>query len=149
METGNFIQDPAQFDPEKFFYTGDDPRLNDHYPTTEKSYQAGQVIERFYNDTAQTQILEAPIGTRFVEGCKNQAVMCCWHRDRQYKDGNGNCNARNCVNKDPGDNTNLCWTDDGTDVVPYPGTELEGKLQGYQFNRFCSLAVLLLSNLSF
>merc|ERR550514_151751 len=39
-ETGNFQQDPADFkdNRDKYIYMGDDPRLNDHYPTTEESY---------------------------------------------------------------------------------------------------------------
>jgi len=41
--------------------------------------------------------------------------MCCWTKDRQAADNNGNCNrnsySQNCVDKDPGDNTNLCFVD--------------------------------------
>jgi hypothetical protein len=40
--------------------------------------------------------------------------MCCWPKDRQANDGNGNCATpydENCVDKDPADNTNLCFAD--------------------------------------
>jgi len=40
--------------------------------------------------------------------------MCCWTADRQANDNNGNCATpydTNCVNADPGDNTDLCAVD--------------------------------------
>jgi hypothetical protein len=40
--------------------------------------------------------------------------MCCWVTDRQANDGNGNCANPydlNCVDKNPGDNTDLCYVD--------------------------------------
>jgi hypothetical protein len=46
--------------------------------------------------------------------CSTQAVMCCWTTDRQANDGNGNCDDPydlKCVDKDPGDNTDLCYVD--------------------------------------
>jgi len=46
--------------------------------------------------------------------------MCCWSGDRQYADNNGDCSLGHCINRDPGDNTDLCWSMDGADVFPYP-----------------------------
>jgi hypothetical protein len=46
--------------------------------------------------------------------CSTQAVMCCWTTDRQANDGNGNCDDPydlRCVDKDPSDNTDLCYVD--------------------------------------
>jgi hypothetical protein len=49
--------------------------------------------------------------------CTTNAAMCCWPKDRQANDGNGNCAKGdegydvNCVSKDPADNTNLCYVD--------------------------------------
>lgn len=37
-------------------------------------------------------------------------MMCCFGRDRQFGDGNGQCRRWNCEDKDPADNTNLCFT---------------------------------------
>jgi hypothetical protein len=56
-------------------------------------------------------------------------VICCWHRDRQYKDNNGGCNAANCFDKDPADTTDLCWTeDDAGNPTPYAGDAVEGDI---------------------
>jgi len=44
--------------------------------------------------------------------CELNVAMCCWVQDRQAKDGNGNCAKpydTECVDKDPGDNTDLCF----------------------------------------
>jgi hypothetical protein len=46
--------------------------------------------------------------------CTTNAAMCCWPKDRQANDNNGNCAKPydiNCVDKDPADNTNLCFVD--------------------------------------
>ncbi|KAL9182469.1 hypothetical protein ACHAXT_013121 [Thalassiosira profunda] len=46
--------------------------------------------------------------------CTTNAAMCCWPKDRQAGDGNGNCATpydKNCVDKNPADNTNLCYVD--------------------------------------
>lgn len=127
METGNFQQDPDDFPEDQFIYRGDDPRLNDHYPTTERSYQAGVDVNSFQANVNEKSFLTDPLN--FGNKCQNQAIMCCWHRDRQYKDNNGNCNFAQCVDKDPADNTNLCWTEDEFgDPTAYPGDGDEGNL---------------------
>lgn len=127
-ETGNFQQDPAKFknNRDKFIYMGDDPRLNDHYPTTEDSYAAGQAIQTMYEDESRNYFFEAPAG--FEGGCTSNTAMCCWHRDRQYFDDNGNCNPADCANANPGDNTDLCWTELDGEVFPYPGSDTENSL---------------------
>jgi hypothetical protein len=46
--------------------------------------------------------------------CRTGAAMCVWPKDRQANDNNGNCAKPydiNCVDKDPADNTNLCFVD--------------------------------------
>jgi hypothetical protein len=60
--------------------------------------------------------------------------MCCWHRDRQSTDGNGNCSKESCFNKNPGDNTDLCWTEDA-DGIPtkYVGNDVEGTIHCHGF----------------
>ena len=48
--------------------------------------------------------------------CASHAAMCCWPRDRQANDNNGNCKKpydENCVDKDVADNTDLCYVELG------------------------------------
>merc|ERR1712188_219762 len=119
LETGNFQQEePGPKRLEDFIYRGTDPRLNDHYPTTEESYQAGEAIKNFYDNEACAQ---------------TNAAVCCWHRDRQSRDDNGNCGARDCAFENPGDNTDLCWTEDNGEVFPYPGATTEQDLHCHGF----------------
>ena len=52
--------------------------------------------------------------------CTSHAAQCCWPRDRQANDNNGNCNKEydiNCVDKDVADNTDLCYNE--LDKAPY------------------------------
>jgi hypothetical protein len=127
-ETGNFQQDPADFknNRDKYIYMGEDPRLNDHYPTTEESYQAGLAIGEMYTEESRAAWFSAP--GAFEGGCASNTAMCCWHRDRQYFDDNGNCNAQDCANQNPGDNTDLCWTELDGEIFPYPGSATENSL---------------------
>uniref|UniRef100_A0A7S4N328 Uncharacterized protein n=1 Tax=Odontella aurita TaxID=265563 RepID=A0A7S4N328_9STRA len=76
-------------------------------------------VERIYEDQAQYKIIDPlptylpafdPVG----DGCDLNAAFCCWVQDRQADDNNGNCNTpyeSQCIDKDPGDNTNFCYTD--------------------------------------
>jgi len=136
LETGNFQQETPKR-PEDFIYKGTDPRLNDHYPTTEESYQAGQAIKDFYGNEAKNSKLSAPtssFGDDEQPACaQTNAAVCCWHRDRQYRDANGNCRSTECANKNPGDNTDLCWTEDNGEIFPYPGDGTENDLHCHGF----------------
>jgi len=142
-ETGNFQQDPKQFQKkggyDKFLYIGEDPRLNDHYPTSEVSYAGGEAIYKFYENEAQLSYLTAPT-LDFERGCdQTHAAVCCWHRDRQYFDNNGNCGSSDCANQAPGDNTDLCWMEDTDEgVVAYPEDDVEGDLHchGFSWSKF-------------
>jgi len=131
-ETGNFQQEEKTFIKkggyERFNYIGEDPRLNDHYPTSEASYVAGEAIWQFYENEASSAYLTAPT-VSFEGGCpQTNAAVCCWHRDRQYFDKNGNCAHTDCANQNPGDNTDLCWTDTDEGAFPYPDDVAEGDL---------------------
>lgn len=138
IETGNFQQDENDFIKrggyERFLYVGEDPRLNDHYPTTDNSFVAGEAVYKFYNDEAQKSFLTAPT-VGFENNCQSSnTVMCCWHRDRQYLDRNGNCGFADCSDQNPGDNTDLCWTEDDTQTLfPYPGDVTEKDLHCHGF----------------
>jgi len=137
-ETGNFRQDPDTFERKggsnKFNYIGEDVRLNDHYPTSQDSYMGGQKILQFNGKQAKSAYLSAPT-IELEGGCPlTNTAVCCWHRDRQYFDNNGNCSPGDCANQMPGDNTDLCWTEGGDDSPhPYPGSVTEGDLHCHGF----------------
>mmetsp|Transcript_35596 Transcript_35596/g.40450 ORF Transcript_35596/g.40450 Transcript_35596/m.40450 type:complete len:518 (-) Transcript_35596:105-1658(-) len=130
-EYGNFHNTESEFirrgGYDRYQYIGPDPRLNDYFPTTEESYQGGISIMDFYNNTLAKKFLSAPtasFGSKDNECSETSAAMCCWSGDRQYNDNNGRCGLGDCVNKAPGDNTDLCWTEDNNgDVFPYPNKD--------------------------
>jgi len=77
-----------------------------------------------------------------LETCTTNAAMCCWPKDRQANDNNGNCAKEydvNCVDKDVADNTDLCFvdlergnastgSDSGVDTtLVYPGDNDQGE----------------------
>jgi len=130
LETGNFRQSTEQFTKRggynSFITISEDPRKNDHYPTTEASYATGEAVNELFEGDAKTTYLRAP--GDFDATCDSNTVMCCWSRDRQYFDQNGDCSHRDCARQDPGDNTDLCWTEEDDEVFPYPGSKSEGAL---------------------
>ena len=81
--------------------------------------------------------------------CTSNAAMCCWPKDRQAGDGNGNCATpydENCVDKDVADNTNMCFadlakgnastnfdSDDGFMVFPEDNDNGEGSIHCHGF----------------
>jgi len=101
---------------------------------SEESYEAGQAINNFYTQKLGLFFLSSPT-TKFGEGScsSSNAAVCCWHRDRQYFDKNGNCNEKDCANQTPGDNTDLCWTEEDGVIFPYPGDETENDLHCHGF----------------
>lgn len=130
-EVGNFQQDEEEFlkrgGEDKFLYVGTDPRENDHYPTSEESYAAGQKIKEIFDEDSKNKFFDAS-SEYFENGCSTNTAMCCWHKDRQYFDDNGGCSNRDCAHENPGDNTDLCWTNVGDEVFPYPGDGTEQDL---------------------
>jgi len=140
---GNLQQKESEFDSrggaDRYHYMGTDPTKNDYLPTPQKSVDGGEAILNFYTEDATTKFLTSPSYSKLEGGCpKTNAAMCCWSRDRQYNDNNGNCNSNgHCRNGNPGDNTDLCWTKGtGDDVFPYPTQETEGALHchGYSWS---------------
>jgi len=84
-EVGNLQQKTSEFERrggyDRYFYIGEDPRLNDYLPTTEESYRGGIRIKEFY-DEAESKFLEPP-GQFNAGSCdKTHAAMCCWSGDR-------------------------------------------------------------------
>jgi len=72
--------------------------------------------------------------------CTTNAAMCCWPKDRQANDNNGNCATpydQKCVDKDSAGNTDLCFVDlergnastgdDSTDILVSPGDNNQGE----------------------
>jgi len=137
-EVGNFQQKESEFIKrggyERFNYIGEDSRENDHYPTSEESYNAGKAIGNFYTNALGKSFLSSPTANFQKGSCSSSnAAVCCWHRDRQYFDKNGNCNEKDCANQTPGDNTDLCWTEEDGVIFPYPGDETENDLHCHGF----------------
>ena len=96
---------------------------NPQFPVSEDSRTAGESIKSFREGgaTSSTLLLNIP-----DLQCKNQAMMCCFGRDRQSNDNNGNCADNDCIDKSPADNSNLCYTDFPT-IIPFPN-ESEGAI---------------------
>mmetsp|Transcript_8469 Transcript_8469/g.26100 ORF Transcript_8469/g.26100 Transcript_8469/m.26100 type:complete len:651 (-) Transcript_8469:394-2346(-) len=92
-------------------------------------------IKEAYEQFAQTHVIAQPNLKQFNKGfdlddvseneqtaeqnfnCEIPAIMCCWTRDRQAGDNNGNCRTpydERCVDADPMDNTDMCVVRDVT-----------------------------------
>ena len=72
-----------------------------------------EVIRDFYENQGSHGMVQWP---DYLENfqCNMNAAYCCWPQDRQANDGNGNCEEPydvNCIDKDPADNTDLCYVD--------------------------------------
>jgi len=84
----------------------------------------GESIESFRDGAAASSVLA---NVPALEDCALPSIMCCFGRDRQPNDNNGNCAdplSSQCVNADPADNSNLCFLEDDT---VFPG-ETEGDI---------------------
>jgi hypothetical protein len=71
-------------------------------------------VDDLYENHLQRYPLEWPENMSNFENCQYQSAMCCWVSDRQANDNNGNCATPydlNCLDADPGDNTDLCAVD--------------------------------------
>lgn len=95
------------------------------YPGTSDSpaYNLKQTAYKVkdYKPISERAMFQMPDLPQFdASVCKAHAAQCCWPRDRQAKDNNGNCNKEydeNCVDKDVADNTDLCYNE--LDKAPY------------------------------
>merc|ERR1712232_1196908 len=136
-EYGNLQQHEYEFERrggyDRYFYIGEDPRLNDYFPTSEESYQGALAINETYYE-AEKKFFSAPASFEAYKCDKTSAAICCWSKDRQYNDNNGGCGLGNCIDRGPGDNTDLCWTEDDDDVFPYPNGEQEKELHCHGFS---------------
>jgi len=144
---------------EKLFYDGRtewQEEVETTYETEDRTATSilgedAQATRTFFRGTAQGRRVEWPgslsnFQSRVTDGddlatCTTNAAMCCWPKDRQADDNNGNCAApydQNCVDKDPADNTDLCYVDpargnastgfDSADgLLVYPGDNDDGE----------------------
>ena len=107
-------------------------------------------VKQFYNSEGQTNMVEWPdYLTNFdPDTCEMGAAYCCWPQDRQANDNNGNCDDpydERCYDKDPADNTDLCYVDleaspksnpfgsSGSILFPYDNSQGEGAIHCHGF----------------
>lgn len=79
-------------------------------------------VNEFYLGPAKYGRVSWPGELPNFENCAANTAMCCWPKDRQANDGNGNCATpydTNCVDKDPADNTNLCFANLNASSQPF------------------------------
>jgi len=118
---------------------------------TSRLREDAAAVKNFYRGTAQGRRVAWPGSLSNFQSsatdadglptCTTNAAMCCWPKDRQANDNNGNCATpydTNCVDKDVADNTNLCYVDpargnqsteiDNPDgILVYPGDNNDGE----------------------
>jgi len=76
-------------------------------------------VDEFKEGPGENTQVEFPTRLSNFDTCSMNAAFCCWVSDRQADDNNGNCDNGannnqydvNCVDKEPGDNTDLCYVD--------------------------------------
>jgi len=108
---------------EQLFYNGGTD-WNEEYQTEYPTDAAGNPtnvlkadanrVKLIYNTEAQYGLIEHPDSLTNFDQCSTNAVMCCWPKDRQANDHNGNCGTpydTACIDKDPADNTDLCYVE--------------------------------------
>merc|ERR1712176_1237373 len=71
-ELGNLYQNPSEFERrggyDWYYYIGEDPRLNDYFPTTEESFEGAIAIKGFNDEQAEKEFLAPPGGSKFNAG---------------------------------------------------------------------------------
>jgi len=105
-------------------YVAGDTFLNTETGTFQGTVE-GENISAFRNNEAKNSVVKA---FPEINTCNHNSIMCCFGRDRQPNDNNGNCADpidTKCINADPADNSNLCFTDH--DNHPFPGRD-EGQI---------------------
>jgi hypothetical protein len=108
---------------------GTDPRTNDNYPTDELSFQVGRSVRSYYEQYGTSTILVQEPSFDVYDNCQLQTIMCCYGRDRQYGDNNGDCKANDCLNASPADNTNVCYHNEER----YPGGDEQESIHCHGF----------------
>jgi len=111
-------------------------------PTNVLRQDASKVNE--YKVISEGSIFKMPELEQFDPSvCQSHAAQCCWPRDRQAGDNNGNCNLEydtNCVDRDVADNTDLCYNEldkadytNGIDASGFSTYDQEGPVHCHGF----------------
>jgi len=111
-------------------------------PTNVLRQDASKVNE--YKAISEGSIFKMPELQQFDPSvCQSHAAQCCWPRDRQAGDNNGNCNLEydtNCVDRDVADNTDLCYNEldkagytNGIDANGFSTYDQEGPVHCHGF----------------
>lgn len=107
------------------------------------------VVKQYYDNYAQHYAFALPDLEQFdLSTCTAHAATCCWPRDRT-DDNDGNCDSpydSKCVDKNPGDNTDLCYNE--LNKAPYAnGIDANGFSvygdEGRKLSQHVSLCVCL------
>jgi len=99
-------------------YIEGDTFLNDETGSFQDT-EVGNNIKNFHDNQAKDTKVNS--FTSRLEGCALNSMMCCFGRDRQPNDNNGNCANpldQKCVDADPADNSNLCYTEHDSTFYP-------------------------------
>lgn len=124
VETGNLREEQMEAYPTSLSSRATADMVNDFYEsrrfqsTILQSFASTTVLQGRGNGGSLVNDEESDMGggdenshassAKKHDICPNShAVMCCWGRDRQSNDDNGNCKASDCDDADPADNTNL------------------------------------------
>ena len=85
--------------------------------TPVQNLKEDSALVKAYYEISKLSAFEMPNLPQFEpDQCTSHAAMCCWPRDRQANDNNGNCKTpydEDCVDKDVADNTDLCYVELG------------------------------------
>jgi len=77
-------------------------------------YDPGARINNIKRNLAEKDHITWPDYIDNFDDCDLRAVQCCFVQDRQANDNNGNCDDpydERCTDANPGDNTDICYTD--------------------------------------
>ena len=84
-------------------------------------------IDSFYDAQGRYGMVEFPDShVTSLQNCEHHAMYCCWPQDRQANDNNGNCDDPyddNCLDSDPADNTDLCYSTNESSKLVFPGED--------------------------
>lgn len=111
VDTTSFSDVDERFNPSFMNqYVSGDTFLNTETGSFEDT-EEGNNIDAFRDDGAASTVMK---GFPALSKCDYNSIMCCFGRDRQPNDNNGNCAdpiEENCVDADPADNSNLCYVE--------------------------------------
>ena len=126
VETGNLSEEQVEAYPTSLSSQATAEMVNDFYQgrrfqstilqgfasttvmTAKEQQHGGSAANDEESDNGDGDNSHASSAAKNHDVCPNShSIMCCWGRDRQSNDGNGNCKANDCDDADPADNTNL------------------------------------------